>query len=192
MATIDLFFLLIHDGRLTLINEYKQLEFRQNVVHQNFNVTLPVTIRRNVFYYTRVTNALVITDLNAITVTTGTFNVIIRDLYCVPNFNVNSTTAALVKRDCKTEHNSLVHSFSIVAMTVNVAIVKIVNVIVCVFTPRLVNVVAPSLLIHTRKAVTLHVRTCTRPVCKTSVVICCVFVKLNSALIPYVVGLSSV
>lgn len=132
------------------------------------------------------------TPLKIFTVTTGSFTVATRDLYCVPNCKVTSTTAALINRDVKTKQGGLAHDFTRVAMLVKVTVVNMVNVLVCLFTPRVVKVVAPIRRVHLLKMVTLHVRTFTRPVFTTSVITCNIFIKTTSALIPYLVGLFDV
>ncbi len=189
IITVLLFTCLCCDSsRLQLTKAGKDCHPALGVLGGTTDVDLPVKLRRAIVYKTRVVAAMVITPLNVFTVTTGSFTIATRDLYCVPNCNVTRTTAALMKRDVKTTQHGLTRHFTRVAICLNVTVVKTVNMIVCVTTPRVVNMVAPMRRVHRLKAVTLHVRTFTRPVFTTSVVTCNMFIKTKGALIPDLVG----
>lgn len=191
-ASSSMAYLLGWSKELKLVGHPGRLRLEWDILKRSLRISLPMVVEHAVFCGAQVVSTLIVAPLGTVAIAANTIGITVESLCYMPGYGIGEAATTLVGQSVGAKRYDLIRSFSILTVSLGVAVMTLLGIVMYVFAPELMAFMSIDPDVQRVGAEALRIEAYAEPMYAASIVAYGVFVGVGDTLIPCVMNLCSI
>lgn len=188
----SLSYLLFCSPELSLAGQPGRLRFQRDVLRRGLKIALPMGVEHVVFCGAQIVSTIIVAPLGTVAIAANAFGIIVESLCYMPGYGIGDAATTLIGQSFGARRTDLIRSFSIITVTLGVAVMSALGVVMYWTAPSLMTLMTPDVAVQTESVTALRIEAFAEPMYAASIVVYGVFVGMGDTLVPCIMNLASI
>lgn len=188
----SLSYLLLRSHELALVGRPGRLRFQGDVLRRGLKIALPMGVEHVVFCGAQIVSTIIVAPLGTVAIAANAFGIIVESLCYMPGYGIGDAATTLIGQSFGARRTDLIRSFSIVTVSLGVAVMSALGVVMYIAAPSLMTLMTPDVDVQLASVMALRIEAFAEPMYAASIVVYGVFVGMGDTLVPCVMNLASI
>jgi len=188
----SLSFLLFRSPELSLVKHPGRLRFQPDVLRRGMKIALPMGVEHIVFCGAQIVSTLIVAPLGTVAIAANGIGIVVESLCYMPGYGIGNAATTLIGQSFGAHRSDLIRSFSIITVTLGVAVMSALGVVMYILAPQLMAMMNPDLAVQAAGVQALRIEAFAEPMYAASIVVYGVFMGMGDTLWPCILNLASI
>lgn len=185
-------YLLLFSRELSLVGCGGKLRFERGILRRGFRVAIPMSVEHVVFCGAQIASTIIVAQLGTVAVAAHAFGIVVESLCYMPGYGIGDAATTLVGQSYGARRTDLIRSFSVVTVTLGIAVMSLLGIVMYAFAPALMSLMTPDPAVQELSVQALRIEAFAEPMYAASIIVYHVFIGLGDTLMPSILNLSSI